>query len=117
MKQSGPHVRTPWTWHLTLLALPVLFVYLSLLCNELNSQENVFFFSRLFVFVVLFQSQQLALVSIWLVPNRSNRFDEAKPYSFLSLFRDVPVRPDLRGLGLPLHRQHPGERAAVQPDE
>lgn len=44
MKQSGPYVRTPWTWHLTLLALPVLFVYLSLLCNELNSQENVFLF-------------------------------------------------------------------------
>lgn len=33
------------------------------------------------------------------------------------LCRDVPVRPDLHRLGLPVHRQHPGERAEVQPDE
>lgn len=32
-------------------------------------------------------------------------------------FRDVPVRPDVHRLSLPLHRQHTGERTEVKPDE
>lgn len=32
-------------------------------------------------------------------------------------FRDVPLWPDLHRLCLPIHRQHIGERAEIQPDE
>lgn len=112
-----PQLHTSWTWAHGNLAFLKVFILVSVLCKENASGLLRNIPVNLVLGYILLSLSDLhgsLMLASW---GKGGAATHLISLHLLLDFRDVPVRPDVHRLSLPLHRQHTGERTEVKPDE